>query len=330
VTTPETPPALAQTYCTAVREARLTFLRCVDPHRPDLFRYCRSLTRSPWDAEDLVQETLLRAYAKLAEVWIDGVQNPKSYLFRIATNAWIDQQRRERGVRWVDEGAADEASAPRAPAAFEVREALCAAAALLPPRERVSLLLKDVFDYSLEEIAAALDTTVGAVKAALHRAREKAQAHQRSSAVSVRAAAPRSASQDAAADTVIDAFSAAFARRDMDAVIAFFLDDASGSVAGTVQEWNREEMRRGSWGHTVYTRDGKPQPLPYPKGERVVVGGEPLFVLWSDERTIDDVVRFKIVDGRIAGFTSYYFCPDVLAEIAVVLGVQSNDNRYFA
>jgi RNA polymerase sigma-70 factor (ECF subfamily) len=51
----------------SVRAARMKFLDEIEPHRGDLYRYCRSLAGSAWDAEDLAQETLLRAFGKLAE-----------------------------------------------------------------------------------------------------------------------------------------------------------------------------------------------------------------------------------------------------------------------
>src|SRR4051812_27705354 len=77
-----------------VRAVRMTFLDQVEPFRADLYAYCRGLTRSVWDAEDLVQETLLRTFAKLGEVHGD-VARPRPYLFAVATNAWTDRKRRD-------------------------------------------------------------------------------------------------------------------------------------------------------------------------------------------------------------------------------------------
>lgn len=91
-----------------VEEARRAFLRLIEPHRPDLWRYCLRLTGSAWDAEDLVQETLMKAFARLT--WWEPV-DARPYLFRIASNTWIDGLRRQRiETLELDEG--------RAPAVF--------------------------------------------------------------------------------------------------------------------------------------------------------------------------------------------------------------------
>ena len=76
-----------------LRTLRARFDSEVLPYRPDLWRYCQRLTGSAWDAEDLVQDTLQRAFAGLASLW--QPVHPRAWLFRIATNLWIDRYRRE-------------------------------------------------------------------------------------------------------------------------------------------------------------------------------------------------------------------------------------------
>ena len=71
------------------------FLEDYEPLRPDLYRYCRYLTRSPWDAEDLVQDVLARAFVTLAGAH-EAPQNPRAWLFRVASNHWLNQVKRER------------------------------------------------------------------------------------------------------------------------------------------------------------------------------------------------------------------------------------------
>ena len=68
------------------------FLDLYEPLRPDLYRYCRHLTRSPWDADDLVQDALFRAFAKLG-CMNEPPTNPRAWLFRVASNLWIDRMR---------------------------------------------------------------------------------------------------------------------------------------------------------------------------------------------------------------------------------------------
>jgi RNA polymerase sigma factor (sigma-70 family) len=88
---------LPQDFAQEVQQAWHRFLQRTEPLRPDLHRYCRALTGAVWDAEDLVQDTLLRAFAKLGEV-SHQVDNPKAYLFRIASNLWVDRFRRTEPV----------------------------------------------------------------------------------------------------------------------------------------------------------------------------------------------------------------------------------------
>src|SRR5579872_1731921 len=70
------------------------YLRDLIPVRAALYRYCRTLTGNIWDADDLVQEALLRGFGTLG-VGQDEIKDPRAYLLRIAANAWIDWQRRK-------------------------------------------------------------------------------------------------------------------------------------------------------------------------------------------------------------------------------------------
>src|SRR5262245_45542366 len=146
-------------------EARyLAFLETIATLRPSLHRYCARMTGSVMDGEDVVQETLFEAYRKLDK--FDDSRPLKPWLFRIAHNRCIDFLRR-KGVRDEAETAAamPEAAPPVEPAALGTGKAVEHLVASLPPKERACVLLKDVFDYSLEEIAELVDTSVGGVKA---------------------------------------------------------------------------------------------------------------------------------------------------------------------
>src|SRR4051812_42104518 len=79
----------------AVGQSWRSFLDVCEPLRPELYRYCRYLTRSPWDADDLVQDTLARAFVTLACVHQE-LENPRAWLFRVASNVWLN---RVRGFR---------------------------------------------------------------------------------------------------------------------------------------------------------------------------------------------------------------------------------------
>jgi len=131
---------------------------------------CR--TGSLMDGEDVVHEALIEAYRKLDQ--FDDSRPLKPWLFRIAHNRCIDFLRR-KGVRDKAEAATavPEGVLPAEPAVLALGTAVERLVISLPPKERACVLLKDVFDYSLEEIAALVDTTVGGVKAALSRGRMK-------------------------------------------------------------------------------------------------------------------------------------------------------------
>src|SRR5687768_8748410 len=97
----------------AVQASWHRFLDVYEPLRPDLYRYCRYLTRTPWDAEDLAQDSLARAFATLASM-TDEIPNPRAWLFRVASNLWIDRVRRvQNEPRLVVDGVP--APDPRAP-----------------------------------------------------------------------------------------------------------------------------------------------------------------------------------------------------------------------
>src|SRR5262249_34151159 len=139
--------------------------------RPQLHRYCRKLTGDVWDAEDLVQETLLRAFATLGSVY-NTIANPRGYLTRIATNIWLDGERRRTAEkRSLSLQVPETQNEPTH--ASDVRHAGTALLEILAPRERAAILLKEVFDLSLKETAEMLATSENAVKAALHRGRTR-------------------------------------------------------------------------------------------------------------------------------------------------------------
>jgi RNA polymerase sigma-70 factor, ECF subfamily len=157
------------------------FVRLVERHRPELRAHCQRMLRSHDDAEDAVQEALLRAWKGLSS--FAGRGSARSWLFRIATNAALDTLRRRRklvlsiepdgeGTSLIDSIADDR---PLTESRYEQREAvdraLYAAERLLPARQRAVLVLRDVLGFSAAESADILDTTVASVNSALQRAR---------------------------------------------------------------------------------------------------------------------------------------------------------------
>lgn len=306
------------TLASTVRGSWHQFLATFEDLRPELYRYCRHLTRSPWDAEDLAQDVLARAFVTLGKLGT-APPNPRAWLFRVASNAWIDQQRRPRGV---PEGAPTDDVDPRA-----TREAAGTLIARLAPQERAAVVLKDVFDLPIDDIAQVLSTTPNAVKAALHRGRGKLVDEPLAEArVPVPAA--------------LDAFVAAFERRDLAAVAALLLDTSIVEVVGVSTEYGAEgqiawgmmfgseRLAEGVGVEARFVRSALPTP---PRREIRVHRGEPIVLAWyahADGEHVRAIDRVELDGDRIARLRNYFFTPDVLAEVCAELEVPFRENGY--
>jgi RNA polymerase sigma-70 factor (ECF subfamily) len=321
------PPDPVRELSDSVRGSWHRFLDLYEPLRPELYRYCRALTHSPWDAEDLVQDALARAFVTLGCLHQQPPENPRAWLFRVASNLWIDRMRRRR----EDPGFVPEATTaqePRAP-----REAAGTLIARLSPQERAAVVLKDVFDLSLDETAAALSTTVGAVKAALHRGRGKL-------------VAPAPPEARAPAKAVLDAFCDAFNARDLDRLTALLLDSATVEIVGLVTEYGPEAARApgtGSFAGALlplswdderggveprYLDGSLPQPA---RAEARLFRGEPLLLLWYahvEGEAVRDVYQLEIDGERLSRVRNYFFTPEVIAEVCKELDVPFRSNGY--
>lgn len=306
--------------------AQRAWARYVDvlaPFRPELHRYCRTLTGDLWDAEDLVQETVLRGFATLGQVH-QTIANPRGYLVRIATRLWIDAlRRRDVEARRTPEWPAPAAGGPPDRGA-ETRDAASAALQRLAPQERAALVMKEVFEMSLEEIAEALATSLGAVKAALHRARERTGA-----ALSVPSARPVPSA------ALVDRFVARLEASDLPGLLALMLDGASVEEYGGVLEVGRAQFeRKGTWlWQSVHVHPDLPPEVRPPKwvNERAVFRGEPVMLSFdpvAPGRPLMGVARFEEEEGRIARLRSYIFCPETLREVAAELGLRAGPPFY--
>jgi RNA polymerase sigma-70 factor (ECF subfamily) len=314
-----------------VRHSLHGFLDVYEPLRGDLYRYCRYLTSNAWDAEDLTQDTLARAFVTLGRMGT-APPNPRAWLFRVASNLWIDQTRRARLAPVADAGDA----AWREPR--DAREAGGTLIARLSPQERAAVVLKDVFDLEAAEIAEALSTSVGAVTAALHRGRGKLTEPAPDDARAARAPAPG----------VLDAFCAAFNARDLPALTALLLDNAAVEVVGTTTEYGLGKdgniLRGMMFGserlanaatrggiEARYVQDALPDS---PRAEVRTYRGEPVILLWyrhRDGEAVRAVNRLETSDGRVALLRNYFFTSELIAEICTELDVpfRINGHRYW-
>lgn len=296
----------------AVRQLRQQFDEQAEAHRPDLWRYCYRLTGSAWDAEDLVQETLTRAFARLARFWQPLEIRP--YLFRVASNAYIDSLRSAR----VETAELAEPVAP-VPDPLETWGAVESLVELLPPRQRVVVLLTQVFAFTNAEAGAMLHMTEGAVKAALHRARATLKsASRRDAPVSGSRLAP---DQSAVVSRYLDAFN----RRDPAAIAALLDADVTGEIVGVATELGRETVERNSLAEWA----ADPQFMWAEAGQ--LEGRPVLFVFCrtdEHERALSWIVTLGLSEDRVTAVGTYFYTPELISHAAAQLGIPAVSNGY--
>src|SRR3954464_12168199 len=242
--------------------------RLVDPYRAELHAHCYRMVCTFHDAEDAVQETLLRAWRGLSG--FEGRSSLRSWLYRIATNASLTMiDKRPKRVLPIDYGpAADPHGGPGEPlvesvwiepyaddhfgledglagpeARYEQREsvelAFVAALQNLPANQRAVLILREVLGFSAKEAAEALDTTTASVNSALQRARAAVEDRlpEQSQQATARALG------DDGLQEVVDGYVEAWQRGDVEAVVGMLTEDATFAMP-PLQTWfgGRDEI----------------------------------------------------------------------------------------
>jgi RNA polymerase sigma-70 factor, ECF subfamily len=221
----------------------------LEQHRGELTAYCYRMLASPFEAEDAVQETFLRAWRSFDR--FEGRAALRSWLYRIATNVCLDMLNgRERRARPMDLGPAREPieanlntlpevtwiqpapdglvvpegdPAEMAVARETIRLAFVAALQHLPPRQRAVLILCEVLRWQATEVAELLETSVASVNSALQRARATLAASDMN-------ATDPSPPMDEADRELLARYVAAFEDYDMDALTALIQEDATQSM----------------------------------------------------------------------------------------------------
>jgi RNA polymerase sigma-70 factor (ECF subfamily) len=295
----------------------------IESHRPALVGHCYRMLGSAFDAEDAVQETMVRAWQNLAK--FEGRSSLRTWLYRIATNVCLDARSdRSRRARPVEDGPRrtvddDLETRPRThwlepiPDAHalpsdanpheltvlrqSIRLAFVAALQHLPPRQRAALILSEVLGWSAAEIADELGTSVPAINSALQRARATLAAR----GVSL-APAPKSdvLSDDEA--SLLDRYLDAFHQYDVDTLVSLLREDATLSMPpydfwlqgpDTIRTWllGRGNGCRGS--RLLKTRaSGLPAFAQYRANPE---GG---YKAWA-------IIVLELKDGRIGAWNSF-------------------------
>jgi RNA polymerase sigma-70 factor (ECF subfamily) len=303
------------------------FAEQVAPLRPGLLLHCYRMLGSSHDAEDAVQETLLRGWRGVDR--FEGRSSLRTWLYTVATNVCLREiERRGRRLVPVDLGpAADPTDGLAAPltetvwlgplpeagitwesspveAVYEQREAveLAFVAALqhLPALQRAVLVLRDVLAFSAAETAEVLDTTVPSVTSALARARG-----------SVRAVLPDRSQQEVLREVgdrqvraTVAAFVAAWERNDVDAVVALLAEDVEMSMP-PFAEWYRGRADVAAFLTELPLRAGRRW-----RAEPTSANGQPAvtFMVWDpriDAFLTHGLSVLTFGPGGITGFTTF-------------------------
>jgi RNA polymerase sigma-70 factor (ECF subfamily) len=301
----------------------------LEQHRRELTAYCYRMLGSPFEAEDAVQETFLRAWRSFER--FEGRSALRSWLYRIATNVCLDMLNgRERRARPMDLRPArspdaanlnvlpetmwiqpipdglvvpEDDPAEVAVARETIRLAFVAALQHLPARQRAALILCEVLRWKASEVAELLDTSVASVNSALQRARATLDA------TDIGSAGP-AAEMDEAQRALLSRYVDAFQRYDMDGLISLIREDAKQSMP-PYDLWllGRDDILswwvgpgagcRGSLLLPVAAANGSPAFGQY-KPSASGTGYDP----WA-------IQVLEIADGRIVEFT-FFLDTDVL------------------
>ena len=304
---------------TELQAARERFLVLVEELRPDLHRYCARMTGSVIDGEDVVQETLARAYYELAE--LKEMPALRSWLFRIAHNRAIDylRARARRVSEPLDEAIefpADPSLEPDNAAARE--EAIHGALSRfleLAPVQRSCVILKDVFDYSLDEIAAMLGLTVPAIKAALVRGRTRLR----------KQSTPTNTDEEsevlsASVSPALMRYAELFNRRDWDGLRTMLVDDVKLELASRFKREGRVEV--GNY-FTNYDGIAGWKVVPGTLDGREVLA---VFVNSNDPRP-SYFVQLTFSNERVAAIRDFRYMPYIVRDASIELKSQTEIHK---
>lgn len=284
--------------------ARASFEARVAEIRPKLHRYCARMIGSAIDAEDVVQDALANAFFNWPE---GGVDNPEGWLFRIAHNRAIDYLRRARRINLepLDEIPPERETTPP----LENQEMAAFALSIflkLTPIQRGAVILKDVLGYSISEISEMLDLSVGAVKAALHRARENLR--KLAANDGEEAAAAREPTTAANRGRLADYISR-FANHDFEGIRTQLIDDVSLDLVSRIKQKGPKEVGR------YYSNYERVEIL---AAEAVLIEGHLAMLVTDADGPYPVLISWR--DDGIAAIRDFRYARYVMDSLSIVRG----------
>lgn len=291
-----------QDFIKETRKVKDEFNEIVAEYSSDLWNFCRYVTGSPWDGEDLYQETMIKSFGLLPGRWSE-ITDKKNYLFRVAANTWLDQcRKRNREIGTLDEG---HEPAVHFSDGLVLEEILASVAAILTPKQTAAFLLLDIFQFSAEETAGIVKSTPGGVYAAVQRARRKI--------ASLDFANSKTDVHSQPSDETIQAYLRAFNDGDVESLVGFFSEQAQNEAFFGFQEFSREEMLKGS------LKFG----LPGYSAEEFMLWGKPVILVLAKGREIHDIQMQEVENGKIVSHKSYFFRKEFVLAAAKELGLEA-------
>jgi RNA polymerase sigma-70 factor (ECF subfamily) len=294
----------------------------LEQHRRELTAYCYRMLGSPFEAEDAVQDTFLRAWRSLDR--FEGRAGLRAWLYKIATNVCLDalngRNRRARPMELGPARSPDQAGETLSEATWlepipdrlvlpeqdpaevaesreTIRLAFMAALQHLPPRQRAALILCEVLRWKASEAAELLDTSVASVNSALQRARATLEA----SEISTTDAAPAMEGENR---ELLAKYVEAFQRYDMDALTALIHEDATQSMPPYAMWLHGRDDIFSFWqGPGAACRGSRVIPT-------MAANGAPAFAQYRPSQTGPGYEPWalqvlEIEDGKIAEFTFF-------------------------
>lgn len=305
-----------------LRSIERIFKERIEPYRSDLWRYCYKLSRSPWDAEDLVQDTLLKSFANLTNVY-QSVQI-KSYLFRIATNLWIDQFRKEKKIEKKDTYPLEFLHDANTTHEYNLIENLESLIQQLTPTQYVTLLLSDVFLFKAKETAEIIGSTESAVYTNLERARKILRDNKQKSMHYKRVS-----SKGLNTNQIIDIFIEGFRNKDPEQIASVLDEHLVTDIRPAGVEYGKEETKKNSLNDWKGVVDGQQTIIAQYKE----LWGRPVIIELEQKEDgdlyLNNIHYLHIEDGSIVLWKFYCFSWDLMNHAAEELDVFLNAEYFY-